>query len=417
MDNFNKESGHKIKKDFEGYNVPKGNVTLFKDWLFENYKLRTNILDTNDVYIDATELNPISYKYEISESDIYLHAVEDGLSISKGLINAIIASPNHCEHFNPIIEYMDSLKGTFHGPSQIDLLNRSLIGPDKGDAERYHYLIQKWLVNVLACLYGKGINDVALGLVSDRAGIGKTTFFEEIVPIPLRRYCKTVLKNSSNTIQPELFSTNLLLNLDELVALTAMTENEFKLLTSSKTVSVRTAGSKRNKQALRIASVCFTSNRTAEQGGFIRSSDPGILRRLAVIEVEEIKDYRNEMNVDMLWAEVATLLQGGFDYQWNREDFMKLCDDNRKYIITTNSMRLVRLHLTVPGKHDQEVFKTAREVVQELKRLRKIPSFMTNVDEVTMGQALSASGFKRTMVRSKDYGPRYCYVMRAEDFK
>lgn len=406
------KKGHKLDKVELRIDKTKGAVTIFKEWLFENYKLRVNSLDPDDIYLEPTEENPIKYEYDVTEGDIYLHALEDGLSINKTLINSIIQSPNHSEHFNPITEYLDSLRGKYKGNSQIDYLIGCLQLPDKEDKKRITYIVRKWLMATAACVMGKRANDVALGIISDRAGIGKTTFFEELIPLSLRKYMGTVIKNNNNTLPVQYFSNRILLNFDELSAITASTENQFKQLMSSETVVVPVAGSRRNKQVQRIASVCFTSNKTAEQGGFIKSSDPGMLRRLAVVEVESIKDYREDLNQDMLWAEVVMMIEGGFDYEWNQDDFKYFTNANKKYIVTTNAMRLVRMYYEVPGDKDKVRYVSSRDLLLELKKMKRIPSNMSNVDEITLGQALSSAGFKRTIKRFEGLGPRYCYIMK-----
>lgn len=406
------KKGHKLDKVELRIDKTKGAVTIFKEWLFENYKLRVNSLDPDDIYLEPTEENPIKYEYDVTEGDIYLHALEDGLSINKSLINSIIQSPNHSEHFNPITEYLDSLRGKYKGNSQIDYLIGCLQLPNKEDQKRITYIVRKWLMATAACVMGKRANDVALGIISDRAGIGKTTFFEELIPLSLRKYMGTVIKNNNNTLPVQYFSNRILLNFDELSAITANTENQFKQLMSSETVVVPVAGSRRNKQVQRIASVCFTSNKTAEQGGFIKSSDPGMLRRLAVVEVESIKDYREDLNQDMLWAEVVMMIEGGFDFEWNQDDFKYFTNANKKYIVTTNAMRLVRMYYEVPGDKDKVRYVSSRDLLLELKKMKRIPSNMSNVDEITLGQALSSAGFKRTIKRFEGLGPRYCYIMK-----
>lgn len=409
------KKSHQIESIVLKIDKKKGVVSLFKDWLKENYILRVNSLDPDDVYLEATEINPNKYEYEVTEGDIYLHALEDGLSINKSLINSIIQSPNHSTHFNPIAEYLNSLKGKYKGHSQIDYLVSCLKAEDKSKTEMNGYILAKWLVAMAACSLGLRPNDVALGIISDRAGIGKTTFFEEIIPPVLRRYTGTVLKNSNNQIPAALFSNKLLLNFDELSAITMGTENQFKQLMSSSNVTVNVPGTRRNKLAQRIASVCFTSNRTSEQGGFIKSADPGMLRRLAVMEVDRIEDYRETLDHDMLWAEIVTLLDGGYEYEWNQADYAFFSDTNKKYIITTNAMRLVRMYYQLPSKDDQTRYMTSRDILMELKASKRIPSNMTNVDEVTIGQALSSLGFSRKVVRLPDIGPRYCYVMKKQN--
>ena len=406
--------GHKLDRLDIATTHTKGAVSLFKEWLFENYKLRVNSLDPDDIYLEATEDNPIKYEYDVTEGDIYLHALEDGLTANKGLINSIIQSPNHSEHFNPITEYLDSLKGKYKGNSQIDYLCSCLKLGAEEDAKKVAYVIRKWLMAMAACVMGKRANDVALGIISDRAGIGKTTFFEELVPLNLRKYMATVLKNNNNTLPVQFFSNKILLNFDELSAITSTTENQFKQLMSSESVVVSVPGSRRSKQVQRIASVCFTSNKTSEQGGFIKSSDPGMLRRLAVIEVESIDDYRDTLNQDMLWAEVVMMLEGGFDYEWNQEDYKFFVNNNKKYIITTNAMRLIRMYYQVPTATNKVRYMTSRDLLLEMKKMKRIPSNMSNVDEITLGQALSSAGFKRVIKRLEGVGPRYCYIMKEE---
>lgn len=410
-------SKHKLNTSIPELDFEKGSVSLFKDWLYENYSLKVNALDIDDIYIDKTEVNPIDYKFAITENDIYLHALEDGIKTSRSLINSILSSPNHCEHFNPICEYLLDLKGRFSGDSQLDMLSNSLIPASDEEADTNKYIFKKWMVAAAACVFDKRPNDVALGVISDKAGIGKTTFFEEIIPYELRKYTGNVLKSSSNQLPEYLFGNRLLLNFDELAALTVSTESQFKMLMSSRQIITKIPGTRRRTLVQRLSSVCFTSNKTSEQGGFIRSNDPGILRRLGVINVKGIADYREFLNVEMLWAEVMMMLEGGFDYVWNQDDFKMLTERNRKYILTTNAMRIIRTYFTLPGTGDKIRHMSARDVVLYLKQKRQIPSSMSNVDEVSIGQALSSLGFRRVTKRVPNIGPRYVYEMKAVELQ
>lgn len=405
-------SKHKFENPQLTLNTDTGPVSLFKQWLFENYTIKVNTLDVDDVYLEPSELNPQHYDYAVTENDIYLHALEDGLKVTRSLISSLIASPNQTIHYNPIKDYLESRKKKFKGDSQIDLLISSLEMADTEDKARKKEIIKKWFVAMAATVLGQRPNDVALGIVSDRAGIGKTTFFNEIIPLSLRKYTQTILKRNNNQLPEYSFANKLLLTFDELAALTSTTESQFKELISATTITGRVPGTRRNALYPRIASACFTSNKTSEQGGFIRSNDPGILRRLAVIEVEAIKDYREDFDVDGLWSEVMMLYEGGYDYVWNQEDFAYLSSDNKKYIISTNAMRVVRSNLTLPTKSDEVVYMTSRDLLLALKKKKKIASSMTNVDEITLGQALSTLGFKRTIKRLKGIGPRYCYEIK-----
>ena len=111
-------------KKIELDNIPhvdkQGSISLFKQWLTENYKIKVNSLDTSDISIETTDINQIQYNFDINESDIYLHALEDGLKISRTIIGNILYSPNQITHYNPIVDYFEGLKAKYKGPSQID---------------------------------------------------------------------------------------------------------------------------------------------------------------------------------------------------------------------------------------------------------------------------------------------------------
>ena len=324
------------------------------------------------------------------------------------MLRTLLQSPNQITPFNPITEYFEGLKGKYTGPSQIDLLARSLHVSGGDDGGRAAKLLRKWLTATVACALGYRQNDVALGLVSAEAGIGKTTFFEELVPPCLKEYYQCVLKGDTSFLPTRGFATRLLLNFDEMAAVTAANEDQFKQLLSSTEVNTRLRGNYRVETVPRVASVCFTSNKTGSMGGFIRTVDKGMLRRLAVIEVDAIDDYRGDLDVDQLWAE-AVLLLNNEDYAWTQEEYKQFTSENLQYIETTNAMRLMKLYYRRPEGNDKPVFMTAGDIMMQLKEKRKITSSLQRIDEVSIGQALTALGYKRRVQRVADKGPRWGY--------
>lgn len=385
-----------------------GRVSMAKAWLSENYEIRVNLLDPTRVYLEARDENPIKYEFPVTEADIYLHAQEDEIPMSMSMLRTLLQSPNQITAFNPITEYFESLKGKYTGPSQIDLLVGSLHVTGDDDGGRARHLLRKWLCATAACALGYRQNDVALGLVSAEAGIGKTTFFEELVPPCLKDYYQCVLKGDTSFLPTRGFATRLLLNFDEMAAVTQANEDSFKQLLSSTEVTTRLRGSYRVETVPRVASVCFTSNWTGEMGGFIRIADQGMLRRLAVIELDAIDDYRQQFDVDQLWAEVMLLLNNG-DYGWTQEEYRQFSSENLQYVVSTNAMRLLKLYYRQPESGDKPVFMTAGDIVMQLKHERKITSILQQVDEVRVGLAMRALGYKRRVQRIDGRGPRWGY--------
>lgn len=408
----NSEQKHKLDKVDLTAARSTGKVSLVRNWLKENFSIKVNSLDGRDIIIYPTDENPHTYEFDVSEADILLQAFEEDIPLTKSILDNILRSPNYSDHFNPLKEYLSSREGKFRGSSQLDMLVESLDIKDGENIKRLKEYIKKWFVGLAACAMGEYPNDVALGIVSDKAGIGKTTFFSEVIPFNLRKYTKIIIR-SNNNILPSLFWTNnILVNLDELSALTSGTEDQFKMLMSSDTITIQERGSIRVRMVPRLASVCFTSNKTAEMGGFIRNNDGGILRRMAVIEVDKIEDYRGMLDVDQLWSEVMTLKKGGYDYKWNKKDYDFFIEYNKRYIMTTNALRLLRLYYDVPSSRDEIRYISSFDLLLEMHKRKLIPNNMTGVDEVSLGKALNQAGFKRVVKRIKGVGPRYVYIMK-----
>ena len=68
-------------------------------------------------------------------------------------------------------------------------------------------------------------------------------------------------------------------------------------------------------------------------------------------------------------------------------------DENRQYVLETNALRLIRIYYRKPEEGEECQFMSAMEVVLQLKEKRKISSAMQQVNEVTVGQALTALGY------------------------
>lgn len=386
-----------------------------KDWLNQNYIVRVNLLDRSKVSLSPTEDCAFHYEHPVTEEDILLHAYADELSVPRAVLKMLLASPNQMESFNPVRDYLESLRGKYKGPSQIDMLCSSLHLPEEQNSkeavERAARLLRKWLVATAACALGIRQNDVALGLVGEKAGIGKTTFFEQMVPACLREYYQVAQKDDRLFQFPECFAQRFLLNFDEFAAITKSNEQVFKQMMSSSEVSIKRPGSRYIENVPRGASCCFTSNKNRRMGGFIRVPDSGMLRRLAVIEVEAIDDYREKLDVNQLWAEAVMLLDGGFNPVWSQQEYQQFVEENRQYVEESNALRLLRLYYRMPQGEEKGTFMSAMKIVEQLKVKRKLSSATQHVNEVTIGQALVVLGYKQCSARDEEGKPRYGYYI------
>ena len=189
---------------------PHNRLDTVKEWLNANYVVKVNLLDRSKVSLEPTDECTFRYEYPVTEDDILLHAYAEELKVSDKTLRMLLASPNQMESFNPIRDYLESLRGKYKGPSQIDLLGVSLHSPkeNKDSIARTSHLLRKWLIATAACALGIRQNDVALGLVGDKAGIGKTSFFEMLVPPCLNEYYQVAQKDERLFSMPKLRRMN-----------------------------------------------------------------------------------------------------------------------------------------------------------------------------------------------------------------
>ncbi|KAA6321507.1 hypothetical protein EZS27_028852 [termite gut metagenome] len=241
----------------------------------------------------------------ITEKDIYLHLIDEGISCSKSMLNAILTSPNQVDSYNPVIEYFDSLKNSWDGNEHIDRLCGFLKAHDFEDREdsdyyqkRLNRLVKKWIVSAVACVYGIRPNDVMLGFVNAEGGIGKTTLIQSFVPKCLEEYYIASDKEAKMFRISPSFAMKFIINFDEFVCLTKATKNEFKSNMSRLRMDIKHPGENFLSQVPRIASCMFTSEKTQEKGGFLFTSDSGFLRRIATIRIR--RDNKRTQRRDRL---------------------------------------------------------------------------------------------------------------------
>ena len=390
---------------------PHNRLDTIKEWLNENYVVRVNLLDRSKVSLSPTEECTFHYEHPVTEDDILLHAYAEELKVSDKTLRMLLASPNQMESFNPIKDYLESLRGKYKGPSQIDMLCASLHSPEesKETIARVSHLLHKWLIATAACALGIRQNDVALGLVGDKAGIGKTTFFEMLIPPCLSEYYQLAQKDERLFNMANSFTQRFILNFDEFAAIGKHNEELFKMYMSASVIDIKRPGSRYSEKAPRVASCCFTSNKNQRMGGFISKPDAGLMRRLAIIEVELIDDNRKRLDVDQLWAEAVMLLDGKYDPAWTQQEYRQFVEENRQYVIETNALRLIRIYYRKPIDGEKCEFMSAMEVVLQLKKERKISSAIQQVNEVTVGYALTALGYNYHIKRVPGKGPSHGY--------
>ena len=336
----------------------------------------------------------------------------EGLRGCDSTLKKILSSPNQIKTFNPITEYFNNLKGQWQGESHIDLFCENIIARDFGDREdgfyqnRFKRLFKKWLTASVACCLGEYANDVMIGFVHADEGIGKTLALEYLIPEELKYYYTKSNKDPKYFDITKAFTTNFLINFDEMVWITKNNSEEFKQIMTSKMFSIKNTFA---TTVQRIANAVFTSNKTKEMGGFLYPQMGN--RRFAVIELESIdwRNYTQIVNVGQLWAEAYVLYSmGDFDYVWNETNTAEFTEYNAKYLIETDAAKLIKEYYRVPENGEEYEYKQPIEILRDLRSARKLNSSMTSVSESTIGMALKQLGYVKISKKINN-SPRYVY--------
>ena len=385
-------------------------VKIVEDFLTEHYEIKINVFDSSKTIIVAK--NPELYDQAPTETLISLHMERENIRGCDTILRKILKSGYHITTFNPITDYINSLEGAWKGESHIEKFCKHIVVRDFGDKdpgyyqERFVRIIKKWMVASIACSLGVKENDAMLGFIHSKEGIGKTRILKFLVPKPLVAYYIQSSKEDRYFDITAAFTQNFIVNFEEFNGITKNNAEQVKQ-TLSATEFVM---SKRDTNAVpRIGNGAFTSNKNKEMGGFLHPSMG--YRRWACIELESIdwKKYTAEVDNHQMWAEAMVLFKNAdYDYIWNENDFIEFKNYNNRYVIDTPANKLIKEYYRIPEEGEESTHMQPIEIIQELRRTRRLNSGMVNVSDVTIGMALSSMGFEHKM-KKVDGKPRYGY--------
>lgn len=398
--------------NFKTSTVNVNKVSEVKEFLKAHYDIKVNEFDPNKSIIKCktkTYPNPVTF------DDISLHLIEEGISVSDSVLRKILHSPNQVPTYNPISEYFSGLEGKYKGVSHIDLLMshlkmREFPGKKHGYyQERLYVYLKKWFVATAACAVGLRPNDVAMGLVHAEEGIGKSFFFNFIIPKPLRNMIADPSDNNKFNLQ-ESFARYFLVYFDELYGINRKNEDEFKKVLSADEIDVYLPREPQPFRRKRIGSACFTSNRTPEKGGFLTSNMS--YRRWLILELESInRDYSKKVDVDQIWAEAYLLIHQDFNYKWETADWDEFKEHNKLYLKITPSTQYVKTYFDIP-LNGEGVWMQPKEIFNFLNTNKKIRrEDLHKISEEKIGEALTLLNFEKKSIR-KPEGPRNCYYVK-----
>ena len=304
----------------------------------------------------------------------------------KSEISEYVASEEIPE-FNPVQQFLNNLP-EWDGQNHVAKLFARIPGIT---SEQLNYLII-WLRSAVAhwrqmdMLHGNECVPTFIGA----QGCGKTTFVRRLLPPELREYYLDHL-NLSNKFDKEMALTNdLLVNLDELEAISNSQQASLKQTLSVSKVNGRPIFGRVQQDRPRFASFVATTNNRHPL------KDATGSRRYICIQIPDGKliDNTGEIDYQQLYAQVLYELQEQkAPYWFNNDEVARIQHLNQEYMEKKDLAEMFTACFRQPA--EGEVIKTMNcdEIISIMQR--DYPTLQKTIgNKMKLGKAISALGFK-----------------------
>lgn len=254
----------------------------------------------------------------------------------------------------------------------------------------YRYL-KKWLVGMVASwLSDDVVNNVILVLIGEQ-GAFKTTWFNYLLPPPLKQYFYT--KTNANRMSKDDILTlaqYALVCCEELDTMRPAELNQLKAAVTMPSIDERAAYAHYHEHRKHIASFCGTGNNTQ----FL--SDPTGNRRWLPFEVESIVSPRDHpFHYEGIYCQALALFKSGFQYWFTKEEIQELNRHNKQFETPHLEHELVDLYFRRPTDSELGEFMSVARALQIISN-----GISQKLSAVNVGRAFSDLGFKRVRTNS-----------------
>ena len=259
------------------------------------------------------------------------------------------------------------------------------------EQQLWHLYLKKWLVGMVASWLSEDVvNNVILVLIGEQ-GAYKTTWFNYLLPPPLKQYFYT--KTNANRMSKDDILTlaqYALVCCEELDTMRPAELNQLKAAVTMASIDERAAYAHYHEHRKHIASFCGTGNNTQ----FL--SDPTGNRRWLPFEVESILSPRDHpFHYEGIYAQALSLYTSGFQYWFTKEEIQELNRHNKQFETPRLEHELVDLYFRKPTDSELGEFISVARALQMISN-----GISQKLSAVNVGRAFSDLGFKRVRTNS-----------------
>lgn len=297
--------------------------------------------------------------------------------------------------FNPFKAYLNNLCQSVKSVGDRDYIQElaQTVRVKGGEQEQmlWHLYLKKWLVGMVASWISDDVvNNVILVLIGEQ-GAYKTTWFNYLLPPPLKQYFYT--KTNANRMSKDDILTlaqYALVCCEELDTMRPAELNQLKAAVTMPSIDERAAYAHYHEHRKHIASFCGTGNNTQ----FL--SDPTGNRRWLPFEVESIVSPREHpFHYEGIYSQALALYESGFQYWFTKEEIQELNRHNRQFETPRLEHELVDLYFRKPTDSELGEFMSVARALQMISN-----GISQKLSAVNVGRAFSDLGFKRVRTNS-----------------
>ena len=297
--------------------------------------------------------------------------------------------------FNPFKAYLNNLCQSVKSVGDRDYIQElaQTVRVKGGEQEQmlWHLYLKKWLVGMVASWISDDVvNNVILVLIGEQ-GAYKTTWFNYLLPPPLKQYFYT--KTNANRMSKDDILTlaqYALVCCEELDTMRPAELNQLKAAVTMPSIDERAAYAHYHEHRKHIASFCGTGNNTQ----FL--SDPTGNRRWLPFEVESIVSPRDHpFHYEGIYSQALALYESGFQYWFTKEEIQELNRHNRQFETPRLEHELVDLYFRKPTDSELGEFMSVARALQMISN-----GISQKLSAVNVGRAFSDLGFKRVRTNS-----------------
>ena len=297
--------------------------------------------------------------------------------------------------FNPFKAYLNNLCQSVKSVGDRDYIQElaQTVRVKGGEQEQklWHLYLKKWIVGMVASWISEDVvNNVILVLIGEQ-GAYKTTWFNYLLPPPLKQYFYT--KTNANRMSKDDILTlaqYALVCCEELDTMRPAELNQLKAAVTMPSIDERAAYAHYHEHRKHIASFCGTGNNTQ----FL--SDPTGNRRWLPFEVESILSPREHpFHYEGIYAQALSLYTSGFQYWFTKEEIQELNRHNKQFETPHLEHELVDLYFRRPIDSELGEFISVARALQMISN-----GISQKLSAVNVGRAFSDLGFKRVRTNS-----------------